>query len=102
MAAATQAADSLQFQDPQGETQTAYRVFITPEFENWRSSLQFKKWRMLWGNSFLEELDGFRLARRLSRRCGEAHFYSIDPYNAAENWYIAREGHPVRSYDTYD
>ncbi|CAL9546751.1 hypothetical protein SUDANB58_04363 [Streptomyces sp. enrichment culture] len=102
VAAATQAADSLQFQDSRGETQTAYRVFITPEFENWRAKGQIKNWRMLWGNSFLDELDGFRLARVLSGRCSEAHFYVLDPYNSAENWYVARDGHVVRSYGTYD
>ncbi|GAA3074727.1 hypothetical protein GCM10010448_66440 [Streptomyces glomeratus] len=102
VAAATEANDSLEFQDSQGETQTAYRVFITPEFENWRSSLQFKNWRMLWGNSFLDELDGFDLANRLSERCGEAHFYIIDPYNDAENWYVARGGHLVRSFGTHN
>ncbi|MGV9248593.1 hypothetical protein [Streptomyces sp. NPDC003710] len=102
MAAAMEANDSLGFRDSQGETQTAYRVFVTPEFENWRSSLQFKNWRMLWGNSFLDELDGFDLANRLSERCGEAHFYIIDPYNDAENWYVARDGHLVRSFGTHN
>ncbi|MEU6578359.1 hypothetical protein [Streptomyces sp. NPDC046805] len=102
VAAATQATDSLDFQDAQGKTQRAYRVFITPEFENRRAKGRIKNWRMLWGNSFLDELDGFRLARELSERCGEAHFYILDPYNASENWYIARDGHLLRSYGTYE
>jgi hypothetical protein len=102
VAAATRATDSLEFQDARSETQRAYRVFITPEFENWRAKGPIKNWRMLWGNSFLDELDGFRLARELSERCGEAHFYILDPYNSAENWYVARDGHRVRSYGTYD
>ncbi|MFD8304733.1 hypothetical protein ACFV29_20655 [Streptomyces sp. NPDC059690] len=101
VAAATQATDALDFQDAQGATHRAYRVFITPEFENWRAEGPTKNWRMLWGNSFLDELDGFLLARELSEHCGEAHFYVLDPYNASENWYVARNGHMVRSYGTY-
>ncbi|MGW2237038.1 HEAT repeat domain-containing protein [Streptomyces sp. NPDC001759] len=100
VAAATQATDSLDFQDAQGETHRAYRVFITPEFENWRDP-PIKNWRMLWGNSFLDELDGFRLARELSERCGEAHFYVLDPCNASHSWYVARDGAVVRSFGTY-
>ncbi|ELS56973.1 hypothetical protein [Streptomyces viridochromogenes] len=102
VAAATKATDSLDFQSSQGETHRGYRIFITPEFQSRYAEGQFKNWRMLWGNSFLDELDGFRLARELSERCGEAHFYILDPYNAAENWYVARDGHSVRSYGTYD
>ncbi|KUM67692.1 HEAT repeat domain-containing protein [Streptomyces curacoi] len=102
VAAATKATDSLEFQDSQGKTHRAYRIFITPEFENSYAEGQFRNWRMLWGNSFLDELDGFRLARELSERCGEAHFYILDPYNSAENWYVARDGRTVRSYGTYD
>ncbi|WP_329532107.1 hypothetical protein OG568_16360 [Streptomyces sp. NBC_01450] len=102
VAATTRSTDYVEFQDSQGETQTAYRVFITPEFESWRSNLEFKNWRLLWGNSFLDELDSFALADKLSERCGEAHFYIIDPYNAAENWYVARDGHRVRSFGSYD
>jgi hypothetical protein len=102
VAAATKTTDFLDFQDVHGETQRAYRVFISPDFENWRAKGPIKNWRMLWGNSFLAELDGFRLARELSEQCGEAHFYILDPYNAAENWYVARDGHMVRSYGTYD
>jgi hypothetical protein len=101
VAAATQATDFLDFQDSQGQPRRAYRVFVTPEFENPRPSGQVKNWRMLWGNSFLDELDGFELARELSERCGEAHFYVLDPYNASESWYVARDGHAVRSYGTY-
>lgn len=105
VAATTRATDALDFQGRpayQSETQRAYRVFITPEFENWLADGPIKNWRMLWGNSFLDELDGFRLARELSERCGEAHFYVLDPYNSAENWYVARDGHRVRSYGSYD
>ncbi|MGW0611941.1 hypothetical protein [Streptomyces sp. NPDC002788] len=101
VAAATRATDSLDFQDSRGESQRAYRVFITPEFENWRAEGQIKNWRMLWGNSFLDELDGFTLANELSKRCGEGHFYVLDPYNSAENWCVARDGHTVRSYGTH-
>ncbi|MGW3139413.1 hypothetical protein [Streptomyces sp. CdTB01] len=101
VAAATQAADSLEFQDTDGEKHRAYRVFITPEFENRRAEGPIKNWRMLWGNSFLDELDGFLLARELSERCGEAHFYVLDPYNSSHCWYVARDGAVVRSYGTY-
>ncbi|MDO0911298.1 hypothetical protein QQM39_10675 [Streptomyces sp. DT2A-34] len=101
VAAATQATDSLEFQDAQGTTHRAYRVFITPEFENPYTEGDHKRWRMLWGNSFLDELDGFELAKELSGRCGEAHFYVLDPYNASENWYVALDGHTRRSYSTY-
>lgn len=100
--AVTRATDSMEFQDSRGETQTVYRVFITPEFENWREDLPIRNWRMVWGNAFVDELDGFTLADRLSERCGEAHFYCIDPYHSAENWYVARDGRRVRSYGTYD
>lgn len=41
--AATEATNSLEFQDSQGETQTAYRVFTTPEFESWRSSTRIRE-----------------------------------------------------------
>ncbi|MFD8871182.1 HEAT repeat domain-containing protein [Streptomyces sp. NPDC059590] len=100
--ATTRADDSMEFQDSRGETQRAYRVFITPEFDSWYFvSASHKKWRMVWGNAFVDELDGFTLADRLSERCGEAHFYCIDPYHSAENWYVARDGRRVRSYGTY-
>ncbi|MEU9049516.1 HEAT repeat domain-containing protein [Streptomyces sp. R11] len=102
VAAATQATDSLEFQSSQGKARTAYRVFITPAFETWLSEVPIQNWRMLWGNSFIDQLDGFTLADKLSERCGEAHFYVIDPYNSAENWYVAREGHRVRSFGSYD
>ncbi|MDT0550189.1 HEAT repeat domain-containing protein [Streptomyces lonegramiae] len=100
--ATTRADDSMDFQDAQGEQQRAYRVFITPEFDSWRYvSGPHKKWRLVWGNAFLDELDGFTLADQLSERCGEAHFYCIDPYHSAENWYVAFDGRGVRSYGTY-
>ncbi|GAA3820125.1 hypothetical protein GCM10022403_062000 [Streptomyces coacervatus] len=99
--AATRATDSLDFQDAHGKTQRAYRVFITPGIENWRADGPIKNWRMLWGNSFLDELDGFRLAKELSEACGEAHFYVLDPYNSSDSWYVARDGHTVRSFGTY-
>ncbi|WP_246101707.1 hypothetical protein [Streptomyces cyaneus] len=54
------------------------------------------------GVAAADELDGFALADKLSERCGEAHLYVIDPYNSAENWYIARDGHRVRSFGSYD
>ncbi|MGW1958225.1 hypothetical protein ACWCPI_36690 [Streptomyces sp. NPDC001920] len=101
VAAATKSTDSLEFQDAEGATRTAYRVFITPEFENSYAEGDIKHWRMLWGNSFLDALDGFELARRLSEQCGEAHFYVLDPYNASENWYVAHDGHTRRSFSTY-
>ncbi|MFI7412237.1 hypothetical protein ACIBU0_26545 [Streptomyces sp. NPDC049627] len=101
VAAATQATDFLEFRDAQSATHRAYRVFITPAFENSYAEGSIKRWHMLWGNSFLDELDGFELARELSVRCGEAHFYVLDPYNASENWYVARDGHTRRSYSTY-
>lgn len=102
VAAATDATDSVEFQDSRGHMETAYRVFITPEFETSQTDLEFKNWRLLWGNSFLDELDGFALARKLSEHCIEAHFYVIDPYNDSEVWYVAQNGHLVRSYGTYD
>ncbi|MFC7308669.1 hypothetical protein ACFQVC_31190 [Streptomyces monticola] len=121
VAAATKATDSVEFppaqdttgqdttgQDTtgqgspaQGTQETAYRVFITAEFKSRRRTLPIRNWRLLWGNSFLDELSGFTLADTLSRHCGEAHFYSVDPYNEAENWYVSRDGHLVRSFSTY-
>jgi hypothetical protein len=100
--AATRATDVVEFQDSQGATQRAYRVFITPEFENWRQDLPIRNWRMLWGNSFVDELDGFMLADKLSERCGEAHFYVLDPYHSGSSWYVARNGRRVRSCHNYD
>ncbi|MER5510355.1 hypothetical protein ABT052_34240 [Streptomyces sp. NPDC002766] len=101
VAAATQAADSLEFQDAQGERNRVYRVFITPEFENRRAEGPIKNWRMLWGNSFLDELDGFLLSTELSEHCGEAHFYVLDPYHSSHCWYVARDGDVVRRFGTY-
>ncbi|MFE9024446.1 hypothetical protein ACFYNL_38680 [Streptomyces sp. NPDC007808] len=101
VAAATQATDCLDVQDSRTATRRAYRVFITPAFENEYAEGDIKRWRMLWGNSFLDELDGFELARELSGRCGEAHFYVLDPYNGSESWYVARDGHTRRAYSTY-
>ncbi|MEU5615020.1 HEAT repeat domain-containing protein [Streptomyces sparsogenes] len=100
--AATRALDSLEFEDSRGEKQRGYRVFITPEFDNWRGDPPTGKWRLVWGNSFVDECDGFLLADRLSERCGEAHFYVIDPYHSGSVWYVARNGRRVRSYGTYD
>ncbi|MGW4754341.1 hypothetical protein [Streptomyces chartreusis] len=102
VAAATRSTDSVVFQDAQGKSRTAYRVFITPAFETWLSDLPIQNWRLLWGNSFIDELDGFSLADKLSERCGEAHCYVLDPYHSAENWYVAREGLRVRSFGSYD
>ncbi len=99
--AATRATDHVEFRDSQTTTHRAYRVFITPAFENEYADGDIKLWRMLWGNAFLDELDGFELARELSGRCGEAHFYVLDPYNASESWYVARDGHTRRSFSTY-
>ncbi|WCE01789.1 hypothetical protein PGH47_41460 [Streptomyces sp. HUAS 31] len=42
---------------------TVCRVFITPAFENSYAEGEIKNW-------FLDELDGFGQARRLSERCG--------------------------------
>ncbi|WP_041820729.1 hypothetical protein [Streptomyces davaonensis] len=100
--ATTRAEDCLEFQDARGEKRTAYRVFITPEFESWLSEVPIRSWRMVWGNSLIDQLDGFRLADVLSERCGEAHLYILDPYNSAENWYVSRDGRGVRSFGTYD
>ncbi|MGW7054735.1 hypothetical protein [Streptomyces sp. NPDC054887] len=102
VAAATEATDSVDFQDALEQTQTAYRVFITPEFTSGCTEPELDNWRLLYGNSFLDDLDGFALADKLSEQCAEAHFYVIDPYNGSEAWYIARNGHQVRSYGTYD
>ncbi|MFH0522152.1 hypothetical protein ACHBTE_33945 [Streptomyces sp. M41] len=102
VAAATKSQDSIEFKESQGKTQTAYRVFITPAFETWLSEVPIQNWCMLWGNSFIDQLDGFALADRLSERCGEAHLYVLDPYNRAENWYVSRDGRSVRSFGTYD
>ncbi|MFE5817378.1 hypothetical protein ACFQ6S_28770 [Streptomyces sp. NPDC056479] len=99
--ATTRAADSMEFKDSSGRARTAYRVFITPEFESWSSALAISNWRMLWGNSFIDELDGFMQADKLSKHCGEAHLYLLDPYHSAENWYVARNGRRVRGYGTY-
>ncbi|GAA4807781.1 hypothetical protein GCM10023220_42640 [Streptomyces ziwulingensis] len=111
IAAATEFTDALKVEDAQAETQTVYRVYITPEITSWRAALdpeddnvstpRFTTWRLLWGNSYLDERDGFTLADRVSERCGEAHFYLTDPYNSAENWYVSRNGHPVRGFSTH-
>ncbi|MFE7858347.1 hypothetical protein [Streptomyces sp. NPDC057403] len=92
VAAATQAADSLEFRDADGGKHRAYRVFITPEFSGWR---------LLFGNSFLDELGGTNLADKVSEQAGEAHFYAIDTYHSSQLWWLARDGHVVRGHSTY-
>ncbi|MFJ8538603.1 hypothetical protein [Streptomyces sp. NPDC093591] len=92
LAAATVAPDTADFTTADGSSATAYRVFITPEFKNWR---------LLYGNSFLDQLGGHELAEKASEQCGEAHFYTIDPYHNADVWWVARNGEVVRGYATY-
>lgn len=92
VAAATVAKDSMDFESSGGGTSTAYRVFITPEFSGWR---------LLFGNSFLDELGGTNLADKVSEQAGEAHFYAIDTYHSSQLWWIARDGHVVRGHSTY-
>ncbi|MGW1259164.1 hypothetical protein ACWD5Q_29275 [Streptomyces sp. NPDC002513] len=92
VAAATVATDSMEIETSEGLRVTAYRVFITPEFNGWR---------LLFGNSYLDELGGADLAEKASEQCGEAHFYSIDTYHNANFWWIARDGDVVRGHSTY-
>ena len=51
------------------------------QFENSYEEAGIKNWRMLWGISFLDGLDRFEQARRLSERCGgtAADNLSIEP-----------------------
>ncbi|MER6424196.1 hypothetical protein [Streptomyces sp. NPDC001137] len=92
VAAATFAKDHIEFETAEGHRVTPYRVFITPEFNGWR---------LLFGNTFLDELGGARLAEKVSEQSGEAHFYAIDTYHNANLWWIARDGHVVRGHSTY-
>ncbi|MDI3405596.1 hypothetical protein [Streptomyces cavernicola] len=107
VAAATRFTDRIELPHPQGSPgsqgsqDSAHRVFITPELTNRDRTLPIRNWRLLWGDSFIDDHSGFTLADRLSRKCGEAHFYSVDPYHEAENWYVARDGRLVRGYSTY-
>jgi hypothetical protein len=75
-----------------GTKETAYRVFITP---------QFGDWRLLYGNAFLDAFGGDYLTEKASRQCGEAHFYSIDTYHDVHAWCVARNSHVVRRHATW-
>jgi hypothetical protein len=93
--AATEASgahDSWEFETSQGRKETAYRVFITPRFGDWR---------LLYGNAFLDAFGGEHLAEKASGQCGEAHFYSIDTYHDTQAWCVARNGHVVRRHATW-
>ncbi len=92
VAATTVAKDSIDTEAPDGGQVGAFRVFITPEF---------KGWRLVYGDSFLDAVGGPELAERISERCGEGHFYSIDTYHDANVWWIARNGRVVRGHSTY-
>ncbi|MDT0468589.1 hypothetical protein [Streptomyces gibsoniae] len=89
---ATSAHDSITVNTPRGEDETAYRVFITPGFSNWR---------LLYGNSFLDDLGGEYVAEKASEQCGEAHFYSVDTFHDAHVWCVARDGVLVRRHATW-
>jgi hypothetical protein len=93
--AATEAAsshDSVEIETSPGEKAEAYRVFITP---------RFGKWRLMYGNSLLDAFGGDYLAEKASEHCGEAHFYSIDTFHAANAWGVARNGATVRRHATW-
>ncbi|OEJ37634.1 hypothetical protein AR457_31380 [Streptomyces agglomeratus] len=92
VAATTVAKDAIENETPDGGKVVAYRAFITPEF---------KGWRLVYGDSFLDAAGGPELAERISERCGEGHFYSIDTYHNANVWWIAENGRVVRGHSTY-
>ncbi|MPY49035.1 hypothetical protein [Streptomyces acidicola] len=84
--------DSLEIETSHGKKETVNRVFITPQFGNWR---------LLYGNSFLDGFGGEYLAEKASEQCGEAQFYSVDTYHDAHVWYVARNGRMVRRHATW-
>ncbi|WP_433466599.1 hypothetical protein [Spirillospora sp. CA-128828] len=84
--------DSMQIKTPNGDKETVYRVFITP---------QFGAWRLLYGNAFLDAFGGEYLTEKASGQCGEAHFYRIDTYHDAHVWCVARNGHMVRRHASW-
>jgi hypothetical protein len=89
--AAASARDAMDIETPDGERETAFRVFITPRFGNWR---------LLYGNSFLDAFGGEYLTEKVSTRCGEAHFYCIDTFHDVHVWCVARDGRLVRRHAT--
>ncbi|QRX95471.1 HEAT repeat domain-containing protein [Streptomyces noursei] len=91
LSAAVEHENSLRRPTEDGGVTTAYRVFITPEFDGWR---------LIYGADYLND-NWAQIVTRLSARCREAHFYAIDDYNGAQVWWVSENGHDKRGYRTY-
>ncbi|MGG2461018.1 hypothetical protein ACO0M4_14555 [Streptomyces sp. RGM 3693] len=91
ISAAVENENSLDYPGEAGSARTAYRVFITPEFDGWR---------LLYGTEYLND-HWWNVVSRLSRHCGEAHFYAVDDYDGAWVWWISENGQDRRGYRTY-
>ncbi|MFH9421025.1 HEAT repeat domain-containing protein [Streptomyces sp. NPDC017529] len=78
--------------DGGGDDDTAYRVFISPDFQGWR---------LMYGDAFMREYTGIDAVEEFSRHCGEAQFFSVDSMDNSNVWRVARYGEVVRAYSTY-
>ncbi|TJZ59096.1 hypothetical protein FCH28_02885 [Streptomyces piniterrae] len=91
VSAAVHQENSLNLRADDGTETTAYRVFITPEFDGWR---------LVYGDDYLNDNWAHAVAR-LSTQCREAHFYAVDEYNGARVWWVSENGQDKRGHRTY-
>ncbi|MGA4878940.1 hypothetical protein NCG97_25815 [Streptomyces lydicamycinicus] len=88
ISAAVESENSIEIE---GEEERAYRVFITPEFD---------EWRLIYGDDFIND-NWANAVQKLSARCNEAHFYLVDDFDGNNVWWVARNGEDHRGYRTY-
>ncbi|MGW2028395.1 hypothetical protein, partial [Streptomyces decoyicus] len=91
VSAAVHHENSLDHRSDDGTSSTAYRVFITPEFDGWR---------LVYGADYLNDYWA-QAVEKLSTHCREAHFYAVDEYNGARVWWVAENGQDKRGHRTY-
>ncbi|MFJ9407513.1 hypothetical protein [Streptomyces sp. NPDC101393] len=91
VSAAVDHENSLTEEASDGSETTAYRVFISPEFEGWR---------LLYGTDYVNE-NWAQAVEKLSTHCREAHFYVVDEYNGSWVWSVWENGRVTRGYSTY-
>ncbi|MFJ5798188.1 HEAT repeat domain-containing protein [Streptomyces decoyicus] len=91
VSAAVHHENSLDHLSDDGTSSTAYRVFITPEFDGWR---------LVYGADYLNDYWA-QAVEKLSTQCREAHFYAVDEYNGARVWWVAENGQDKRGHRTY-
>ncbi|MFH8571290.1 hypothetical protein [Streptomyces sp. NPDC017993] len=89
--AAVDLENSIDFDDVNSQDGRAYRVFITPQFDGWR---------LIYGDEYIND-HWSEAVRKLSARCGEAHFYMVDDFDGANVWWVAQQGEDRRGFRTY-